>query len=354
MFDMFNLAISDAPEYNNERLVGRPVNAVILTCMQTTSGRVFFNDEEINTHFKAMFDVWKDFLSTDQSQHVLNQVDGWLSPNSLQRLIISKYNDPNPDDPKETLSFTEAYACDPNDKYFGFKSWDKFFVREFKSKDVRPLPLPGPDSDDSLITCACESHLYRIAPGVQLNDEFWIKDKAYSLQEIFDNDVESAKKFVGGTIFQTYLSPRDYHHWHSPVKGTIEKIVKVQGSYYSVYDSENFDPAANEQSVGFLPHVATRVLIWIKPNNPKIGERVCFVGIGMFEVSSCDVSVGVNSKVNNGDELGMFHFGGSSHCLIFQKDAKIEFLPKWGSSYIDPNKTKLVMVNSRIATVKQN
>ena len=353
MFQMFNLAISDAPEYKEERLVGRPVNAVILTCMQTTYGRAIFNDKDINAHFKKMFEVWVRCLSTDQSQHVLNQDDGWLSPNSLKKLIISKYDDPNPDNPQKTLSFTEAYACNPSDKYFGFESWDKFFVREFKSKDVRPLPVPGPDSDDSLITCACESHLYRIAPHVKLNDEFWIKDKAYSLQEIFDNDLISANEFVDGTIFQTYLSPRDYHHWHSPVKGTVEKIVKVQGTYYSVYDSDDFDPAANEQSVGFLPHVATRVLIWIKPDNPKIGKSVCFVGIGMFEVSTCDVVVKVNSKVKNGDELGMFHFGGSSHCLIFQKDAKIEFPKEWGSgNYIDPKKTKLVMVNSRIATVK--
>lgn len=350
MFDMFNLAISDAPEYNDERLVGRPVNAVIATCMQTPSGRAIFNDKEINAHFKKMFDVWVVCLTTKQSQHVLNKDNGWLSTNSLKRLTISRHDDPNPDDPKLPLSFTEAYACNPDDKYYGFESWDKFFVREFKNNNIRPLP--GPNSDDSLITCACESHVYRTAGNVKLNDEFWIKDKAYSLQEMFNDDVHSAKEFVDGTVFQTYLSPRDYHRWHSPVKGTIEKIVKVKGTYYSVYSSKDVDPAPNEQSVGLLPHVATRVLIYIKPDNVKIGKLVCFIGIGMFEVSTCDVVVKVGSKVNNGDQLGMFHFGGSSHCLIFQKDAMIEFLPKWAPGYIDTNKTKLVMVNSRIATVK--
>jgi phosphatidylserine decarboxylase len=350
MFQMFNLAIADAPVYSNEHLVGRPVNAVIANCMQTASGRAIFNDKVINTYFKSMFEVWKVVLSTDLSQHVLNQETGWLCTDSLNRLTIPRPDDPNPDDPTDPLQFTDAYACDTSDKYFGFKSWDEFFVRKLKNDSIRPLP--GPKTDNSLITCACESHLYRVAGNVKLNDQFWIKDKAYSLQEIFDDDVESAKKFVDGTIFQTYLSPRDYHHWHSPVKGIVVKTVKVQGTYYSTYSSEEYDPAPNEQSVGLLPHVATRALIYIKPDNDKIGNLVCFIGIGMFEVSSCDIVVQVGQPVNNGDDLGMFHFGGSSHCLVFQKEAKVDH--NWGTNYTDPKKTKLVKVNSSIATVKKN
>jgi hypothetical protein len=29
-----------------------------------------------------------------------------------------------------------------------------------------------------------------------------------------------AEKFVGGTVYQAFLSRADYHRWHSPVKGT--------------------------------------------------------------------------------------------------------------------------------------
>ena len=169
---------------------------------------------------------------------------------------------------------------------------------------------------------------------------------------MLNEDVESANKFVGGTVFQTYLSPRDYHRWHSPVKGTVEKVVQVQGTYYSVYSTIDNDPAPNELSIGLLPHVSTRVLIYIKPDNDKIGQLLCFIAVGMLEVSTCHVVVREGDKVNNGDELGMFRFGGSSHCLVFQKEAKIEF--KYGIGYkeTDPAKRKAVMVNSSIGKIK--
>ena len=73
MFRLFNLAIYYAPAYNKERLVGRPVNAVIATCMQTPAGRAVFNDKEVNAHIKKMFDVWVVCLTSKMSRDVLNQ-----------------------------------------------------------------------------------------------------------------------------------------------------------------------------------------------------------------------------------------------------------------------------------------
>ncbi len=45
----------------------------------------------------------------------------------------------------------------------------------------------------------------------------------------------------------------------------------------------------------------------------------------MAEVSSCEITVKPGDKVKKGDELGMFHFGGSTHCLIFGPDVKLKF-----------------------------
>jgi phosphatidylserine decarboxylase len=348
MFQLFNKVIYTAPTWSAAPyLVGRPINAIIATCMQTSAGRAIFNDKEVNAYIKKMFDVWVVYLTSKKSQAVLNQQGGWLCPESLAQLTISRYNDPNPDKPTNPLQLKDAYVCNPDDNYYGFQCWDDFFVRQLKD-GIRPLPDAKPNT--SLITCACESHLYRIADKVKLDDRFWIKDKAYSLRQMLNDDVESANKFVGGIVFQTYLSPRDYHRWHSPVKGTVKKIVQVQGTYYSVYSDITEDPAPNELSVGLLPHVATRVLIYIQADDPKIG-LVCFIGIGMFEVSTCQVVVQEGDILNNGSELGMFHFGGSSHCLIFQKDAQIKF--NWPVPYIETNldKRHRVMVNRSIASV---
>ena len=52
---------------------------------------------------------------------------------------------------------------------------------------------------------------------------------------------------------------------------------------------------------------------------------MCVIPTGMAEVSSCEITVKVGQKVKKGDQLGMFHFGGSTHCLVFRKDVSVEF-----------------------------
>lgn len=50
-----------------------------------------------------------------------------------------------------------------------------------------------------------------------------------------------------------------------------------------------------------------------------------FYTIGMNEVSTCEFTVQEGQYVKKGDELGMFHYGGSTHCLIFGPQVNIEF-----------------------------
>jgi phosphatidylserine decarboxylase len=69
---------------------------------------------------------------------------------------------------------------------------------------------------------------------------------------------------------------------------------------------------------------ATRAIITIDTGNPKIG-LVGFIAVGMCEVSTCEVTVKEQEVVKKGQQLGMFHFGGSSHAVIFGPEAKIKF-----------------------------
>jgi len=46
--------------------------------------------------------------------------------------------------------------------------------------------------------------------------------------------------------------------------------------------------------------------------------------IGITEVSSCRVTVKEGDEVQHGTGLGQFAFGGSTFCLVFEKD-KVEF-----------------------------
>lgn len=69
------------------------------------------------------------------------------------------------------------------------------------------------------------------------------------------------------------------------------------------------------------------------------------MAVGMAEVSTCEATVKVNDHVNKGDQLGMFHFGGSTHCLIFRPETKVVFDPQYKVNVA-------VKLNAAIATVE--
>lgn len=131
-------------------------------------------------------------------------------------------------------------------------------------------------------------------------------------------------RFVSGTVYQAFLSALNYHRWHTPVNGTVLETQVVPGTYYSETPAVGMDPSAPNNCQGYLTAVATRAMIYIKADNPNIG-LMCFMAVGMAEVSTCEITVQKGTKVVQGDELGMFHFGGSTHCLIFRPETKVQF-----------------------------
>jgi len=75
----------------------------------------------------------------------------------------------------------------------------------------RPIASPH---DASVIVNACESAPYRIAHDVKLRDRFWIKAQPYSLEHMLASDALTPQ-FVGGTVYQAFLSALSYHRWHA-------------------------------------------------------------------------------------------------------------------------------------------
>ena len=120
-----------------------------------------------------------------------------------------------------------------------------------------------------------------------------------------------------------------YHRWNSPVSGTVVKTYSLYGSYYSKTLPQGFenpnglDPAAPNDSQGYITENASRAVIFIKAANPKIG-LMCFVAVGMAEVLGNEITVKVGQHINKGDQLGIFHFGGSTHVLLFRPGVNVK------------------------------
>ncbi|KAJ7857938.1 phosphatidylserine decarboxylase-domain-containing protein [Mycena olivaceomarginata] len=207
--------------------------------------------------------------------------------------------------------FNSTYICPkPEEMDRGFTSWDHFFTREFQP-DAQPIHSSSdPAIDAGIIVSACESTVLRLDHNVQLHDQFWLKGQKYSLYDMLDRNETATGAFIGGTVYQAFLSPADYHRWRSPVSGRIVNAVVVPGTCYAVLPdggAEEGDPdfkpgslyGAIIRSQSWLTQSATRAIIYIQADNPKIG-LVGFIAVGMVEVSTCALAVRAGQQIEKG------------------------------------------------------
>lgn len=329
MLALISAILTTAPEFNETGLVGFPINAILDWPMGTEGGFAAFLNEKVNRHLMNILNEWGVFLSSKDSRYVLSDEPkhGWFGKAAQKAM---------PD-------FDKEYICDSEAPYHGFSSWDDFFTRQFRPGQ-RPVACPD---DQDVIVNACESAPYHLAHNVSSQAQFWLKGQPYSLEHMLAGD-PLASRFVGGTIYQAFLSALSYHRWHSPVSGRIIKTKMQPGTYYSETPYEGYDPSAPNESQGFITEVAARAFIYIEADNPRIG-LMCFVAVGMAEVSTCQITVYEGQHVTKGEQLGMFHFGGSTHCLIFRPGVKLRFDLHGQTPGLEAQN---IPVNARIASVE--
>ena len=118
-------------------------------------------EDKVNVHIKALLDERGTFLRSPDSAYVLNDdpQNGWFGADAH----------------KAMPTFVEDFVCDPKLPHYGFKSWDDFFIRQFR-EGVRPVAEPD---NDAVVVSACESAPFAIARNVQMLDKFWIKAQPY-------------------------------------------------------------------------------------------------------------------------------------------------------------------------------
>ncbi|KAK1720798.1 phosphatidylserine decarboxylase-domain-containing protein [Colletotrichum lupini] len=290
--------------------------------MATEAGFAAFLRDDVNSVFQKMLNYWGAFLkSTASAVTITTATNGWLSPQAQASGGL--------------MNFLNTYqAPDPqNPTTYGFTSWDQFFTRQFLP-GLRPLASPN---DDNVVVSATESTPFEIQRNVQLQDTFWVKNQDqrtnYSLADMLGG-ADVAQQFVGGTVYQAFLSADSYHNWHAPVSGKYLGAPKIiNGTYYSEPIMWSFhndqgqsdpDPGSDELSQSYISAVAKRGVALIQADNPAIGV-MAVVMIGMAEVSSVDFFDVPDGSFKKGDPIGCFHFGGSTHCLIFGPNVKIDF-----------------------------
>ncbi|MFM0415996.1 phosphatidylserine decarboxylase family protein [Paraburkholderia aromaticivorans] len=328
LVDIVDYLMTYSPRFSEASLIHCPLNAVLDWPMCMPSGYALFRDPALNAQLKRVLNVWCGFLSGPHSRAHLNTSapKGWFSPEAQKQLGMSQF------------------VCDPDKPYWGFSSWNSFFTRHFRS-GIRPVAEPD---NSKVIVSACEASPYNIQHDVKLHDRFWMKSQPYSLQEMFtSSQCELAEMFVGGSVYQAFLSAFNYHRWHAPVSGRIVKAYNVDGSYYSDAESEGIDPGGLNDSQGYTTAVAARAIIVIDCDDPTVGLVGC-IFVGMADVSSCVIDALPGQWVKKGDELGYFQYGGSTYCLVFGPNVVQSFVP--GPPFDD--EAPPLKVNSHVATAR--
>ncbi|KAK4401911.1 Phosphatidylserine decarboxylase proenzyme 2 [Sesamum angolense] len=139
---------------------------------------------------------------------------------------------------------------------------------------------------------------------------FWIKGRKFSIRGLLGTEVSSSA-FIDGSLVIFRLAPQDYHRFHVPVSGTIEKFVDIPGCLYTV------NPIAVNSKYCNVFTENKRVVSLI---STKEFGKVAFVAIGATMVGSITFSKKEGDYVKKGDEFGYFSFGGSTVICVFEKD----------------------------------
>ncbi|KAI6034813.1 phosphatidylserine decarboxylase-domain-containing protein [Pisolithus marmoratus] len=345
LMEMIDTNLTTAPSFGvgvSAMVAAVPYYGIISRFCNTPAGYNAFTHPGVNRRFYRVFMAWHEYLTSTASTNVIHDGEGgWLSTAALNAMD----------------TFDNFFICDTSDPHYGFKSYDELFVRELKAIHRAVIE---PDNN-AIVNSACSSTVYQLYYNLQRTDRFWIKNTPYSLNHMLAED-GYVDTFVGGTLIQAMLGSLDYHRWRSPVNGTVVRTRLISGTthtkppptyYAACLDEAPLNPDGQpdldvvSRSQDFVTAISTRALIFIQAEEP-VG-LMCFVGVGLGEVSTCNVVVKEGQVLQKGDELGQFHFGGSTHCLIFRPGLTVTPIEQEGR----PLEGSKVRVGIDILTVTQ-
>ena len=152
--------------------------------------------------------------------------------------------------------------------------------------------------------------------------------KTTSMDELSDLLAGSTYQdiFVGGKAIHWVLDVFDYHRFHAPCAGTVIECRTIEGIHAGggviIWDVEQHRYRyAQLAATGFQSLETRGVLIM---DTVDFG-RIALVAVGIQQVSSVvwNDSIQIGTKIEQGQELGLFQFGGSDILLLFESGRAI-------------------------------
>ena len=216
-----------------------------------------------------------------------------------------------------------------------FASFNHFFTRELQ-EGARPLtPVKN------AIACPADGAVSQ-AGLIEQGEIFQAKGKSFSAFDLLGGDAERAKPFEDGTFTTIYLSPKDYHRLHMPLKGTLTEMIHIPGRLFSV----------NGATANSVPGLFARNERVACIFDTELGPMALIL-VGAIFVSSVETTwhgvvtppstESVRSwqyqedapTIDKGEEMGRFNMG-STIIVLFGKDKM-----KWKADFKAGKEVKL-------------
>ncbi len=216
-----------------------------------------------------------------------------------------------------------------------WKTFNQFFYREFNASNsdtgISPLrPITAPKDNTVVVSpadCTYKKHYPIDEKGNVIGDD----NKATKICLKHTHTIGTvdellqyskyAENFYGGTFIHYFLSPFDYHRFHTPVSGEVLEIIPVEGNVYLNVELKDGGWDAPDGADNGYEFKQARGLV-VMDAGPEVG-KVAILPIGMCQVSGVDMYTELQGKkVVKGQEFGKFKFGGSDIIMLFEKAPK--------------------------------
>lgn len=224
-------------------------------------------------------------------QHGCSHTVGWLADRRVPTFLRSFLY-------RGFARFTGANIDEVRPPIDSYPSLGAFFVRELVA-GARPI-----DQDEDALVSPVDgrvTHVQRIENGSVLE----AKGRTYELRD-FLAGVGADIDFDGGLAWTLYLSPRDYHRFHSPVRCRLVEVAWKGGMLWSV------QPSVLEKHPVLA--VNERVIMRLETERgPLMMVAVGALNVGRIRIVG--VQPGVSGplarpkEIERGDYVGRFELG---------------------------------------------
>lgn len=202
-----------------------------------------------------------------------------------------------------------------------YKSLNKLFTRALK------VPRVFDESEQTFIS-PCDSFISACG-DIKENLALQIKGFSYNVKSLLGDYIAKKEKDLlnDGTFINFYLSPKDYHRYHSPIDMTISKAVHIPGKLYPV----NMKWLKRVKGL-FIEN--ERVVLECHTNDNKLFYMIFVGALNVGKMGfTFDKNIQTNAKdskqkcyvyqdlpIKKGEELGHFEMG-STIVMLFEKES---------------------------------